>query len=75
MPLEILTMPRVAGVIKRDVSTSPLRCHLLLAVLCFQGDGKEQVIYLRIKQQEKFPNTAQVKVSTLEGPGQINKPG
>lgn len=27
----------------------------------FQGDGEKQVIYLRLEQQEKFPNTAQVK--------------
>lgn len=33
-----------------------------------QGKGEEQIIYLRIEQQEKFPPTAQAKGTALEGP-------
>lgn len=33
-----------------------------------QQKGEEQVIYLRIEQQEKFPRTAQAKGTALEGP-------
>lgn len=73
MLLEVLidVQSGCCSVINRDLSLSLLRCHLLLAVL-FQGNGEKQVIYLRIKQQEKSPNTAQVKVAALEGPRQIN---
>lgn len=46
--------------------------HISCAIQ-FQGDGEEQAIFHRIKQQEKFPNTAQVKVATFEDPRQISK--
>lgn len=40
----------------------------------FQGDSRKQVIYLRIRQQEKLRSRTQVKVVSLETPRQTNKP-
>ncbi|KAF7486464.1 Hypothetical predicted protein [Marmota monax] len=50
----------------------PIKMPFPSGCAVFQRDGGKQVIYLRIKLQEKFPSTAQVKVITLEDPTQIN---